>query len=146
MVRRPGGADGPPAAPRVHLGRGVIHSTHKPKLFRGLWYCRTCGFYSDTNGNKADGKALRDPCKGPPKGPKPTGRRNLDRISRGLHPRSGVALPPDVLGIAGGYSQASSSSAPSSGVPFSQLQRRTSERSEDIGLEDGEEFPFGLGE
>ena len=68
-----------------------LHATHRLYTFRGLVFCNTCGFVA---GHKV--RKLKDPCGHDlPVMPSPKGADNLDRLWKGLLPRSTPAWPAD---------------------------------------------------
>ena len=81
---------GPPAAAAIgfsrprcfRVRRADLHSSHAVLLYRGLWFCTTCGAY--TAGADARGmvRKLGKPCRPRTEG----GRLRLRRLAQGKHP------------------------------------------------------------
>ena len=91
------------AAGLVLIGSRKAHQTHSLAWRRGVWFCTGCdGYAKAVMGEKSTCLTLTHPCK---KAANKGGAVVLDRISRGLPPRSGMIWP--LVGPAAAMDQAS---------------------------------------
>ena len=75
----------------VRVGSAVIHSSHKPLGYRGVWICSKCGAYcSVAAGQKSSPKLLVRPCTGLLQG---AGKDYWSRFSKGQTPKPGMKWP-----------------------------------------------------
>ena len=73
---------------RYRAGNQVAHVSHKLNEYRGLVYCRKCGYRSHTKMHK-----LAHPCIPDSQEASSSGKANINRINRGLLPYNLVAWP-----------------------------------------------------
>ena len=73
----------------IHIGGSTLHSSHQLWFYRGLVFCRTCGFYAAHKAQK-----LKLPCGlGYESLPSPRGYDNIQRILSDKLPRALAAWP-----------------------------------------------------
>ena len=80
-----------PDGAEVYAGRHLLHQSHVMALFRGLYYCKHCGYYASSAP-----KRLKQPCGGM----STQGRAMIARIQRGELPPGLKSWPSERVGSA----------------------------------------------
>ena len=75
----------------VYAGRHLLHQSHAMALFRGLYYCKHCGYYASSAPQR-----LKQPCGGM----SAQGRAMIARIQRGELPPGLRSWPSERVGCA----------------------------------------------
>ena len=82
-----------PATQPVTIGARRPHESHSLRFARGVWWCTCCGSYATaTHHRKAAPKGLLQVCPGPGHATD-CGKRALERIAQGKHPRDNIEWP-----------------------------------------------------
>ena len=80
-----------PDGAEVYAGRHLLHQSHVMAVFRGLYYCKHCGYYASSAP-----KRLKQPCGGM----STQGRAMIARIQRGELPPGLKSWPSERVGSA----------------------------------------------